>query len=190
MPATLGRSSNLFPLANSLMIACPYCGSMNPEGADDCSDCQHSLTDLSHPSFDTPVERGLMKDRIEALHPKAPLTVGPQTTVSEVLNQMTDASIGCVMIVEGDELLGIFSEFDAVRKIGANAAQLGDRAISSVMTSKPISLEAKDKIAFALHKMHVGGYRHLPIMTDGKLTGVISIRDILAYLSKRIGVPV
>ena len=140
--------------------------------------------------METPVERGLMNDRIAVLNPKVPLTVGPQATVSEVLNQMTSASIGCVMIVEGDELLGIFSEFDAVRKIGVKAAQLADRAISSVMTPKPISLESKDKIAFALHKMHVGGYRHLPIMTDGKLTGVISIRDILGYLSKRLGVPV
>jgi len=58
-----------------------------------------------------------------------------------------------------------------------------------VMTHEPVTLEAKDKIAFALHKMHVGGYRHLPIMTDGKLTGVISIRDILNYLAERIGVP-
>jgi len=170
------------------MIACPYCGSENTEGTDVCNDCQHSLTDLDHPALETPVERGLMKDRIEALTPKAPLTVAPQTSIGEVLSQMTAASIGCVMIVEGDELLGIFSEFDAVRKVNVDAAQLADRPISSVMTPAPITLEAKDKIAFALHKMHVGGYRHLPIMTKGKLSGVVSIRDILNYLSERIGV--
>lgn len=170
------------------MIACPYCGSENTEGSDLCDDCQHSLTDLSHPSLDSPVERGLMKDRIEALSPKAPLTVPPQTPIGEVLSQMTAASIGCVMIVEGGELKGIFSEYDAVRKINSKAAQLAQRPISSVMTPDPITLEAKDKIAFALHKMHVGGYRHLPIMTKGKLTGVVSIRDILNYLSERIGV--
>ena len=130
-----------------------------------------------------------MKDRIEALSPKTPLTVAPQTPIGEVLQQMITASIGCVMIVEGDQLQGIFSEYDAVRKVNADAAQMADRPISTVMTPAPITLEAKDKIAFALHKMHVGGYRHLPIMTQGKLTGVISIRDILAYLSERIGVP-
>jgi len=94
------------------------------------------------------------------------------------------------MIADGDDLLGIFSEYDAVRKVGSNAAQMAERPISSVMTPEPVTLEAQDKIAYALHKMHVGGYRHLPIMTDGKLTGVISIRDILKYLSERIGVPV
>jgi len=171
------------------MIACPLCGFENTEGADICNDCQHSLTDLSHPAFDTPVERGLMKDRIEALSPKAPLTVTPQTTIGDVLQQMITASIGCVMIVDGDELLGIFSEYDALHKVNTDAAQLAQRPISSVMTPDPVTLEAKDKIAFALHKMHVGGYRHLPIMTQDKLTGVISIRDILGYLSERIGVP-
>ncbi len=171
------------------MIACPYCGSENTEGSDVCDDCQHSLTDLSHPAPASPVERGLLKDRIEALQPKTPLTVTPQTSIGQVLTQMIAQSIGCVMIVEEDKLLGIFSEFDALMKINTGAAQLTDRPISSVMTSEPVTLEGKNKIAFALHQMHVGGYRHLPIMTDGKLTGVISIRDILNYLTQRIGVP-
>jgi len=130
-----------------------------------------------------------MKDRIEALSPKAPFTVSPQTPIGEVLNHLITESIGCVMIVDGDQLLGIFSEYDAVRKVNTDAAQMAKRPISSVMTSDPVTLEAKDKIAFALHKMHVGGYRHLPIMSKGKLTGVISIRDILKYLAERIGVP-
>jgi len=171
------------------MIACPYCGSENPEGADLCSDCQHSLTDLGRPALETPVERGLMKDRIEALSPKLPFAVSAHTPIGEVLHRMVAASIGCVMIVDGDQLLGIFSEYDALRKINSNAAQMADRPISAVMTPNPVTLEAKDKIAFALHKMHVGGYRHLPIMSKGKLTGVISIRDILGYLTERIGVP-
>ena len=79
------------------MIECPFCGQPNTEGADICEDCQHSLTDLSHPAFSTTVERGLMKDRIAALSPKQPLTVTSQTPIGEVLQQMIEASIGCVM---------------------------------------------------------------------------------------------
>ena len=171
------------------MIVCPFCGSENTDGADLCDGCQHSLTDLSHPALATPIERGLMKDRIEALSPKTPSTASPQTPIGEVLQRMISESIGCVMIVEGDQLLGIFSEYDALMKINTDAAQMAARPISSVMTSDPITLEAKDKIAFALHKMHVGGYRHLPILSKGKLTGVISIRDILNYLAQRVGIP-
>ena len=56
------------------------------------------------------------------------------------------------------------------------------------MTQQPVTLDTNDKIAFALHKMNVGGYRHLPILFEGKLAGVISIRDILRYLTERIAV--
>jgi len=171
------------------MIACPFCGSENTEGSDLCDDCQHSLTDLSIPQPATPVERGLLKDRIRILKPKAPDTVPGDMPIGEVLKHMVDESIGCVMVVDDGQLKGIFSERDALIKLNAEVGQFVDRPISSVMTSDPITLDAKDRIAFALHKMHVGGYRHLPILSDGKLVGVISIRDILNYLSERIGVP-
>jgi len=170
------------------MIACPFCGNENLEGADVCDDCQHSLTDLSFPQPRTPVERGLLKDRIETLAPKKPLTVSPETPIGEVLDQMVAQSIGCVMVVEDGALIGIFSERDALMNLNVDAAELSDRPIRSVMTSDPVTLDAKNRIAFALHKMHVGGYRHLPILTEGELTGVISIRDILRYLTDRIGV--
>jgi CBS domain-containing protein len=170
------------------MITCPFCGSEILEGADICDDCQHSLTDMSIPQPTTPVEKGLMKDRIQTLEPKTPHTVSPETPVGEVLTSMMAESIGCVMIVQGDELLGIFSERDALMKLNAEVAQFAERPISAFMTTDPITLEARDRIAFALHKMHVGGYRHIPIMTKGKLTGVISIRDILGFLTEKMGV--
>jgi CBS domain-containing protein len=72
-------------------------------------------------------------------------------------------------------------------KINTDAPKFMDRPISQFMTPSPVTLETSDKIAFALQKMNVGGYRHLPILFQGKLAGVISIRDILRYLTERIG---
>ena len=169
------------------MIVCPHCGSENLEGADLCDDCQHSLTDLSVPELATAVERGLLKDRIEMLEPRSALTTTVGTSVGEVLNQMVDAGIGCVIVVDGDQIKGIFSERDALMRLNAEVASLKDKPIESLMTPDPVTLDAQDKIAFALHKMHVGGYRHLPILSDGQLQGVISIRDILQYITERIG---
>ena len=90
------------------------------------------------------------------------------------------------MIVDGGKLVGIFSERDALMKLNTETPKLRDRPISQFMTPDPVTLEANDKIAFAVHKMNVGGYRHVPILFDGKLVGVISIRDILRYLTERI----
>ncbi len=168
------------------MILCPYCGAENIEGSDLCDQCQNSLADLSLRPLSTDVERGLFRDRIEALKPRSPLSVGPDTPVGEVLKTMMARGVGCIVIVEGDRVLGIFSERDAMMRVNVDAAKLASRPVSEVMTVNPATLRARDKIAFALHRMNVGGFRHVPILDDDdKLIGVISIRDILRYLTER-----
>lgn len=168
------------------MIPCPACSHENLEGADSCAECGHSLTDLSHPQPRSPLERGLMKDRIELLQPRKPLAVSPTETIGNVLQKMVAEKIGCVMVMEEGKLVGIFTEFDALMKVNTSVQSLKDRPISSVMTTKPVTLNVENKIAYALHQMHVGGYRHLPILSGGKLLGVSSIRDILNYLAQRL----
>ncbi len=167
-------------------MLCPYCEAEIIEGADECDKCGKALAHLSRRIPTSSVEADLLRDRLERLCPKSPLTVSPETTVGEVLNQMVDKQIGCVMIVEGGKLVGIFSERDALMKLNADAKKFFTRPISQFMTPKPVTLEAEDKIAYALHKMNLGGYRHVPILFQGKLAGVISIRDILRYLTERI----
>ena len=169
------------------MIACPHCGAENLEGADLCDDCHHSLTDLSFPVPKTSVEAGLLNDLIETLVLREPVTASPRETVGEVIQKMVDASVGCVIVNDGDEIKGIFTERDALLKVNAEIATLRDKPVESVMTPDPITLQSTDNIAFALHKMHVGGYRHVPILKDGALMGVISIRGILEYMAPRIG---
>jgi CBS domain-containing protein len=169
------------------MVICPYCDAENIEGADTCADCEASLTDLSIRVPASSVEADLLRDRIERLWPKTPSKVSPNTPVGEVLKKMVGETIGCVMVVDGDKLVGIFSERDALMKLNTDAAKFLDRPISQFMTRDPVTLATSDKIAFALQKMNVGGYRHVPILFEGELAGVISIRDILRYLTERIG---
>ena len=70
-------------------------------------------------------------------------------------------------------------------KLGEKAAELGNRPISEFMTSQVESLPPTAKIAFAVHRMDHGGYRHVPVVNDKSETvGIFSVRDILSYLSK------
>ena len=170
------------------MIICPYCQAENIEGADECCDCNQPLTEMSIRVPATSVEADLLRDRIERLWPKTPSTVPPDMPVGQVLKKMVNETIGCVMIVDGGQLVGIFSERDALMKLNVDAAKSFNKPISQFMTQRPVTLETSDKIAFALQKMNVGGYRHLPVLFNGKLAGVISIRDILRYLTERIAV--
>src|SRR3954467_3008122 len=167
-------------------ILCPYCEAEIIEGADECDVCGEGLTHLSRRIPASSVEADLVRDRIERLWPQSPSKVSPDTTVGEVLTKMVNERIGCVMVVENDKLVGIFSERDALMKLNVDAAKFLKRPISQFMTTHPVTPKTNDKIAFALHKMNVGGYRHVPILFHGKLVGVISICHILRQLTARL----
>ena len=172
------------------MIVCPDCGHENIPGEDVCEQCQQPLNMVKAGSPSSPLERKLLKDPIEVLSPKKPLTVSPTVPVGEVLQRMAREKNGCVVVVDGEEVVGIFSDRDALMRLNCDAAEQADRPIAELMTPAPETLEGRDKIAFALHKMDLGGYRHIPIMTQGKVTGVVSIREILRYMAKHIAAEV
>jgi len=168
------------------MVICPDCGHENIAGADTCESCEQSLTALSKPQASTPLEKSVMRDRVEVLNPRTPVSVAPETPVGDVLDLLIDKKIGCVMVVQDDQLVGVFSERDALVRVNTEIDALADRPVSEFMTPSPDTLEINDKIAFAIHKMALGNYRHVPIVTDGKPTGMISIRDILRYTTEKL----
>jgi CBS domain-containing protein len=61
-----------------------------------------------------------------------------------------------------------------------------DAPIAEFMTANPETVEADARIAFALHKMDIGGYRHMPVVSEGRVVGVISIRDVLDYITANL----
>ena len=112
--------------------------------------------------------------------------VEPGAPVSLVLQLLVAHAVGCAVVVEDGEPVGIFSERDALLRLNVDAAEHGDRPISDFMTPNPQTLDIENKIAFALQRMDAGGYRHVPIMTDGVVSGIISVRDVLNYLSEKL----
>jgi CBS domain-containing protein len=169
------------------MLICPDCGHKNIEGADECERCNQSLSALSLPKAASTLEYHISKDRVRDLRPRQPLVVEGQATVAWVLRLMHDHRVGCAVIVDEQGVaVGIFSERDALMRLGNQVRRYASRPISEFMTPSPETLEERDKIAFALHRMDLGGYRHIPILTDGRVTGVVSVRDILQYLTARL----
>ena len=168
------------------MIICPLCSHENLDGVDVCEQCESSLYELSKPMPHSREERHILKDRVYLLSPRRAITVSEDTCVAEVLQTLVKHNVGCVVVMRDEDVVGIFTERDALMRINVDAEELADRPISDFMTSNPQTLEITDKIAFALQKMDVGGYRHIPVLTDGRMTGVISLRDILKYISDHL----
>ena len=165
------------------MIVCPSCGHENLEGAETCEHCQHSLSGLDL-SPATGIEAALAADSLASLSPKSPVTVTPEDSVRDVLKTMVEKSVGCVVVADADGVKGIFSERDVVKRIGSNIDEHGDKPVREFMTPNPGTLHPEDKVAFAVQRMDLGGYRHVPVVdSNDQLTGVISVRDILHYLT-------
>lgn len=170
------------------MKVCPYCNAEIISGSDACDECGQPLDDLHLTPPGSPLERALLADRIGVLEPQPAITVKPADTVDHVLRVLADRSIGCVLVVDAEgEPVGIFSERDAVIRLGPNIDDLRQRPIADFMTPNVQSLDLHAKVAYAVHMMDLGHYRHVPIVDDrGKLKGIISVRDILRYLADRI----
>ena len=165
-----------------MKIPCPFCGFENIEGADHCDACGQSLSHLDLVPPATELESTLLKTRVSDLDPKPPIVVTPETTIAQVMQTFVKEKIGCVFVVENGQIIGVFTERDALMRIGADFPRVGDAPVSEYMTRNPQSLEPDTKVAFGICMMDLGGYRHIPIINpNGEPIGVISVRDILRF---------
>src|SRR5262249_9598763 len=94
--------------------------------------------------------------------------------------------IGALLVVDDcGRLLGIFSERDLLTRIAGAHGDYARLPIEKFMTPKPETVTAADTLAFALHKMDVGEYRHMPVIEDdNRRVGMISVRDMLRHITK------
>ena len=107
-------------------------------------------------------------------------TVAPDTTVLEALHVLAERNIGVVPVVSDGELVGIFSERDYARRVILQGLTSKDTQIAQVMTENVQTVGPDDNIEDCM-KIVVGkGFRHLPIIEDGELIGVVSANDLLA----------
>jgi len=127
------------------------------------------------------LDRRMLREPIQRLEPRKPLTLPTQATVEDAVRVLRSNRIGCVLVVEGARLVGILTERDLLLKMERGDL---DRPIRDLMTPDPEVLSPADPIAFALNKMSVGGFRHVPLVDHaGCPVGIISVKDVIDYLA-------
>lgn len=111
--------------------------------------------------------------------PAGYIAVAPDARVSEVVALLAEKHIGAVLVTENDRLVGILSERDVVRSMAHNGGATLDMTAATLMTKNPSTATPEFTVAQAMGLMTEGRFRHLPIIENGAVTGLVSIGDVV-----------
>lgn len=109
-------------------------------------------------------------------------SVAPSDTVIDALRYMAEKNIGAVLVMDGQHLAGIFSERDYARKVVLQGRSSQTTVVGDIMVSKLITVEASQPLDVCMQLMTDHRIRHLPVLDQGKLVGVISIGDVVRQM--------
>ncbi len=107
--------------------------------------------------------------------------VEPDAKLSAAIKILSERRIGAVLVMNQGRIEGILSERDIVRVLGERGASVLDAPVSTVMTRKVVSCREKDTIADIMEMMTNGKFRHLPVVEEGRVVGLISIGDVVKW---------
>ena len=102
-----------------------------------------------------------------------------RTSVADAAGMMKQHKVGAILVVDDDRLVGIFTERDGLYRVVAEQRDARKTLLADVMTANPQSIHPDEPFHRALHMMHAGGFRHVPVVENGTPVGIVSARDAL-----------
>jgi CBS domain-containing protein len=147
-------------------------------------DDRDRLLEEEHPGPQV-LESALANTTLSEVVSQPPLTVSASTTLADAIHLMQRERRASVLVMENDRLVGIFTERDVLMKVAGQPLDLIHTPVSVSMTPDPLTLPADANVAFALSKMVLEGFRHIPLVDDdGRPTAVVSMRNLIEYLGE------
>jgi CBS domain-containing protein len=126
--------------------------------------------------------RTLKVESVSRLPCTPALQISPEQTVAEAVRLMRQEQVGCILVCLGEQIVGILTERDLMRRVLAAGKPL-TLSVAECMTPNPVVVHRKEPIGAAVRRMEEGGYRHLPIVDEaGRPVGVLSVKGIVHYL--------
>jgi CBS domain-containing protein len=117
-----------------------------------------------------------LKRMVQRLHL---ISAEPDATVMDVAVTMSEGRIGAIPIIEGERLVGIFSERDLMTRVVVSGRDAHETRVEEVMTPKVVTAGLDEPVERCLEKMRRAGCRHLPVVQDGRVIAMLSMRDLL-----------
>jgi CBS domain-containing protein len=109
------------------------------------------------------------------------ISVSLDAKVSAAVKILSQKRIGAVLVMNGSKIEGILSERDVVRVLGEQGAGALDEPVKNVMTAKVITCRERDAVSHIMEKMTAGKFRHLPVVENDRVVGLISIGDVVKW---------
>jgi len=110
------------------------------------------------------------------------LTVSPDTSVHDAVEKMEDISAGTAVVVEGDNVVGIISERDIFRKVVLQDKKIDKVKVKEIMSTNLTTITPETSLDECMQLITEKRIRHLPVICDGTLCGIVSIGDVVKYL--------
>jgi CBS domain-containing protein len=147
-------------------------------------DDDRDLFDDEHPGPQV-LESALANTALSEVVSQPPLMVSATTTLADTIHLMQQERRASVLVMENERLVGIFTERDILMKVAGQPLDLVNTPVTAAMTPDPFTLPADANVAFALSKMVLEGFRHIPLVDDdGRPTAVVSMRNLIEYLGE------
>ena len=129
------------------------------------------------------LDEHMIREPISMLQPLKPVGVEKGASVADAVRQMQEHHIGCVLVTERERLVGIFTERDVLSHVVGRKIDLETLRVEELMTANPEALSPTAGIVFALNKMSLGGFRHVPLVDEShRPVGIISVKDVVNYI--------
>lgn len=166
-------------------MICPVCGFENLQGLDNCENCGSDLRTVDTPQPGDRFEARLVREHLDAVGAAEPLVAAPGVPIGDAIRTMQQHNNGCLVVLDGERLVGVFTERDALMKVCGQP--MDGVTVGDVMTADPVVLRPDDSVAVAIHKMAVGGFRHIPLLAGDRPVAVATARDLLRHLEHILG---
>lgn len=109
-------------------------------------------------------------------------TIGPEATVYEAIESMADKNVGCLVVLEGEQLLGLITERDYTRGVILKKRRSRETLVRDIMSVDPVSLSPADTVEHCMKLMTERRIRHIPVLDDRKkVVGIVSIGDVVKW---------
>jgi CBS domain-containing protein len=130
------------------------------------------------------LESALLLETLDNVTTQPPLVVDAGATLAETIGRMREGLRGCALVIDAGRLVGIFTERDVLMRVVGCPIDFERTAVRDYMTRDPVTLPSDSSVAFALNRMLIEGFRHIPLVDQqGHPTGVVSMRLLIEYLS-------